>query len=106
MLGRSRDGDDHVQTALSVLDWSPDIMTDLSGKLSQINLHTTHSVIFSANIVIEQRDINEVVQLLIPVEIKGLPPLGVESVVQDLGLDFLLAECYLMRLVIPRLYFV
>ena len=79
---------------------------DLPTELPQVDFHPAHPVVLPTHVVIKQSDVDEVVKLLVPIEIKGLPPLGVESVVQDLGLDFLLAECYLMRLVIPRLYFV
>ena len=102
MFGSSSDGDDHVQTSLSVLDRSPEVVTHLPGQLSQIDLHATHPVVLPTNVVVEQSDVDEVVQLLVPVEIEGLPPLGVESVVQDLGLDFLLAQRYLNDWLLQR----
>ena len=94
-LGSGCDGDDHIQTALSILDWSPEVVTDLPGQLPQVNLHPAHPVILATNIMIKHRNVNEVIQLLIPVQVKGLSPLGVERIVQCLGLGLLLAQCYL-----------
>ena len=97
MFGRPSDCDDDIEAALPVLDGPPEVVTDLPGEVSQINLHPAHPVVLPTNVVVKQSDVDEVVQLLVPVEIEGLPPLGVESVAQHLRLDLLLAQRYLWQ---------
>ena len=99
MFGRPSDCDDDIEAPLPVLDGPPEVVTDLPGEVSQINLHPAHPIILPTNVVVKQSDVDEVVQLLVPVEIEGLPPLGVESVAQHLRLDLLLAQRYLWQVV-------